>query len=88
MNILELFEMLGVESDADPWLYIEGLIHNSTLEEPIKCEMEAYITHKDSASAEVLELMLKMLLQSQKHPVRDGLNYSQKQLNKYLDEKI
>jgi hypothetical protein len=78
-------DLLDERGSIQSW--VEALIHGSTLEEEYKLEAESYL-HLIDDNEELQNIIIPMLLQSQKHPVRDGLNYSQKQLNKYLDEKI
>ena len=85
MTILELFELLGVDTEPkDTWAYIDYLIQTSTLSEEVKTEMEQY--NSPDTAPEVMEVMLRQLYDSRPDNIQGGHNYSQTDIKRKLDQ--
>ena len=82
-TIQELFELLGLDDKPDPWGYLDGLIHNSNLSEEVKKEMEYY--NNDKTEPEILEMMIRLLYDSQPNPVTHGRGYNQTDIKRHLE---
>jgi len=84
MNIWQIFEMLGVESDIEhPYEWIDNLIHNSTLPEDTKTDME-YFNNEDCPE-EVMVIMMQQLLMNQPDRIGFGMSYNQGDIKRKLD---
>lgn len=84
MTILELFELLGLDDKSDPWGYLDGLIHNSNLSEDVKKEMEYY--NNDKTEPEILEMMIRLLYDSQLDPITQGRGFNQTDIKRKLEQ--
>ena len=82
MTIQEIFEILGIDEQPDPWAFIDGLIENSTLSDEVKAEMNEY--NDADTSPELMEMMISLLFDSQPDRILSGMNYNQSDINRKL----
>ena len=85
MTIFEIFEMLGVEGDTEhPYGWIDALIHNSTLDDEIKHEMESF--NSEECPEEVMIIMLEQLLNNQFDRIASGMPFNQSDIHRKLNK--
>jgi len=82
MTIFELFEILGIDDKPDPWFYISLMIDNSTFEEDTKESMHSY--NNDNTAPELMEVMLRMLYDSQRDNIDGGFSYNMGDIHRKL----